>query len=431
MRDRIVARCVACVVLAACLAGPARALDLEQALRDAAGADPALAASDARAEAARHRIAPAGAWRSPMLELGVNNVPTTGRLDQEPMTMKMVGVRQRIPVFGANGLRAQAARERARSAGADAELARYRTFGETWMAYADLFHADALARHAMAHRGVMDRLVEAARARYASGRGRLEDVLRSEAERATMLADIAMFQAEAEDARGRLDALRGTPSEGEALAPPPDPAVPDAPDAWLAAVDDAHPRLRGLDAMAAGERLGARAMRREVWPDLEVMASYGARETLRDGTNLDDMFSVGVGFMLPIFAGGNEGARAEEMDAMARATEAEREAERRTLAARARTLYAEARATGRTARLLADTVVVVQTRALEASEAAYEAGTTDLWRVFEASHALYEERIALERARQRQAHALAGMLALTGRGDLVGVAVPERGSDTR
>jgi outer membrane protein TolC len=61
---------------------------------------------------------------------------------------------------------------------------------------------------------------------------------------------------------------------------------------------------------------------------------------------------------------------------------------------------------------------------VDASWAAYGAGTTDLWRVLEATHALYGEEIALTRARQDLARAAAAMLSLTGRGDLLGVAVP-------
>jgi outer membrane protein TolC len=74
--------------------------------------------------------------------------------------------------------------------------------------------------------------------------------------------------------------------------------------------------------------------------------------------------------------------------------------------------------------LLADTVLTIQRRAVEASWVSYRAGSTDLWRVFESVHALYAQEIDLLRARQELADTQARMLALTGRGDLLGIELP-------
>lgn len=427
MRDRFTACGAALFALAALLPAPARALDLEQALRDVAAANPTVAARTAMVEAARRRIAPAGAWRSPMLMLGLNNVPTTGRLNTQPMTMKMIELQQRVPVFGSNRLAASAATEALDETTAGAEVTDDQVFGAAWDAYASAYRAERMAARAEEHRGLMDRLVEAARARYTAGTGRLEDVLRADAERARVLADLAGFQSNAEAARAGLDALRGrTPgSDPDTLAAPPNPPVPADPAVWTAAVDATHPRLRELDARVQRFRFAARAARRMTWPDLQLRAAYGARETLANGMPQDDMFSVSVGLMLPLFAGSNQLSTAAEKDAMADAAEAQRHAAQLELDGQVRSVHAAARAAARTVRLLADTVVVTQQRALEASWSSYTAGGTDLWRVFEAAHALYEEEIALERARLNLARAQARLIALTGRGDLLGVALPE------
>src|SRR6266487_4638900 len=88
---------------------PAPALDFESALRQVAEANPSLAARRAMVEAARRRIAPAGAWSAPMMELGAINCPTSGRFDMDPMTTKMVALSHRVPVFGPNRLSRRAA----------------------------------------------------------------------------------------------------------------------------------------------------------------------------------------------------------------------------------------------------------------------------------------------------------------------------------
>ena len=101
LRTACVAGLLACALAAP---QPAAALDLEGALREVAAANPTLEARREMVVAAEHRVARAGAWQSPMLELGVVDVPTTGSFDTDPMTMKMIGITQRLPLFGANGL---------------------------------------------------------------------------------------------------------------------------------------------------------------------------------------------------------------------------------------------------------------------------------------------------------------------------------------
>lgn len=411
-------------------APPARATDLAQALRDVAAGSPTLAARRAMAEAARRRVTPAGSWASPMVEVGAVNVPATGRFDTDMMTMKMVGVTQRVPLFGSNRLAARAARAGATAAAAGVETTRNELLGMGLEAYADAWFAAALGREAEAHIGVLDRMVQSARARYAAGNGRLDDVLRSEAERASAVADVEDFRAEERGARARLDALRGVTPGGPAdtLAAVATAGVPADPAVWIAAVTDSQPRLREMAGQVSRYRFAARAARRALWPDLELRGSYGWRRTLVGGMEQDNMVSASVGFMVPLFAG-RELSEGAEMDAMARASEAERRAARLALEEQVAGTHAAAAAAQRSVHLYADTVVAVQRRAVEASWVSYSAGATDLWRVFESSHALYNEEVALLRARQRLVRAQARMLSLTGRGDLIGVALPTPGEE--
>jgi outer membrane protein TolC len=349
------------------------------------------------------------------------------------MTMKTIGVMQRLPLFGSEGLARDAAREAVTRESAAATWTGYELLAMTWEAYADARLAGERAAIAEAHVVLMDRLVQSARARFESGSGRLEDLLRSQVERASILGDVTMFRAEADGARARLDALRGVAPGGatDTLAPMPVPAGTAA-DVWLAALTPEHPRLRGLTAEANGYRLSARAMRRESWPDLELRASYGFREpivTPHSTTPQENMFSAMVGFTLPIVAGRDAGAEGAAMDAMARASESERRVAELDLRREVVAAHVEMMAQGRTAVLLADTVITTLQRTIEASWTAYRAGTTDLWRVFESAHALYGHEIALARARQARARAEARLIALTGRTDLLGVTLPAMRSE--
>jgi multidrug efflux system outer membrane protein len=404
----------------------ADALSLQAALREVASANPTLASRREMVEATRRRIAPAGAWQSPMVELGALNVPTSGSFETEPMTMKMIGIEQRVPVFGANRLSRHSASAAADAEGAGLELANVELFAMTWEAYSDAWHSARLGELSLAHRGEMDQLVRSARARYASGNGRLEDVLRAEAEQARTLSDVASFEAEAQGARTRLAALMGRPSAVmmDSLEALPATSMPEDPGPILARVDQSHPRLRELRSQVERYQLAARAARRTVWPDLQLSASYGVREPIL-GVPQDNLWSATVGFMVPVFAGQREYSEGSEMDAMARASENELLAAKLDLDQQARSLHASARSAQRIVSLLADTVVTTQRRAVQASWSSYDAGSTDLWRVFEASHALYGEEVALLRARQDLARDAARLLAITASGDLFGLPLPE------
>lgn len=420
---------LAVAVAMLCAADPARALDLETALREVLAANPMLGARAEMAGAARERIAPAGAWNAPMLEVGLQNVPSNGRLDMDPMTMRMLGIAQRVPLSGANGLAREAAREAWRAEDLGTRAAALEMLAMAWERYADAYFAGELVAIAAEHRGVMDRMVAAADARYRAGRGRLDEVLRADADRARLFADLAAFRAEARGAHARLDALRGRAigAAAESLAAPPDALQPEGSPAWDEALDGTQPQLAALERQAASRRASARAMRRMTWPDLDLRASWAKRGPMADGMALDDMWSASVGVMLPVFSGSRERAQAREMDAMARAAESERQAATLDLAAGLAAARARAAAARRTAVLLSDTVVVAQQRALDATWIGYEAGTVDLSRVLESAHALYGEHVALVRARQEFSRACAQVLAITGKGELVGVRLPAFG----
>jgi outer membrane protein TolC len=93
--------------------GLASALTLEQALSLAEQEAPSLDAQIANVQAARSAAIPAGELPDPKLRLGLQNVPIEGdtrwQLDEEAMTMQMVGVMQEVPNRAKRRARVEAA----------------------------------------------------------------------------------------------------------------------------------------------------------------------------------------------------------------------------------------------------------------------------------------------------------------------------------
>ena len=419
------------VTVLALHAGSVNALDLPTTLRDVAAGNPDVAARAAMVEAARWRAEGTGRWSSPMLELGLVNVPTSGKLDEDPMTMRMVGLSQRVALSGAPGLARRAARSHVSADSAAREQTLSVVLALALEHYAEAYYARQRFDLAVAHAAAIDRLVESARARYQSGRGRLDDVLQAESERARLIADRVTFQAEARTARVRLDALRGVATDwNDTLATPQLPAPGPSPDPWLAAVGPGHPRLRQLDARMQGYQLGAASARRSVWPDLELRGSYGFREPLaglHTPQPQDDMFSVEVGLMLPLYGAGREGAEGREMDAMARAIAAESRAAQLELRRDILDAWEAANAGERVVSLLADTVLVSRQQAVEAAWAAYGTAHIDLWRAMESTHAVYREAVELTRARETLMRSKARLVAASSRVEGLGLEWPREG----
>ena len=106
----------------------ARALDLEQVLTEVDARDATLASHRHMARAAHAREKRTGAWDAPMLDLMVENVPVGGRFDMDPMTMRVVGLEQRVQLFGSRGLARRAAGREAQAADANTEGMRWERF---------------------------------------------------------------------------------------------------------------------------------------------------------------------------------------------------------------------------------------------------------------------------------------------------------------
>ena len=85
-----VTRCALPLILVAApvaAAAPPGATTLPEVLRDVLRDNRDLDLRGWEAAATRARATRAGSWESPSVEIGVENVPATGRFDEDPMTM--------------------------------------------------------------------------------------------------------------------------------------------------------------------------------------------------------------------------------------------------------------------------------------------------------------------------------------------------------
>lgn len=387
---------------------PARALDSLLAL--AVATSPAVRAAEARFDAARARVGPAGARPDPMLMAGVQNLPVTAPGFADEMTMKMVGVQQTIPYPGKLGLMTRAAEAQVVAARADVDAARSAVAREVREAYYEMAFLDRALRTAERTRAVFAGLIPVAEASYGAGTGGQRDVLAAR----TAVARLAEEATALVEARGaalaRLDAALARPSgtsHTDAELPPrliraavgdsstgarflsaalgarvsgsPFPPL----DSLQRLAAERNPMLRAHEAGIGAQDARLALARREHLPDVDIAVQYGQRNGMRD------MVTAMIAVPLPVQRGRKQDALAAEAAAELRALHAEHEAEVHRLRAEVARLVSEAERARAQLALYARSIIPQARAALTSATAQYEAGRGDFAALLESQTTLY------------------------------------------
>jgi len=300
----------------------------EDALRSAVGEQPALEAREAQIEARRESAEAADELPDPRLSAGIMNLPVTGPDAFNPtaqmMTMFQVGVEQEIPNLAKRNARTGIAEAEVSYARAQLTQAQYAAAigaGQAWIALAFAQRRLTLADAALEE---LRELVPVARSAVASGSARPAQSL--EIRRALLDLEDARtaIEAEREAAQARLTRYIFIKSPVASGTVP----VPDIDPEHLRSTLERNPEILLAGAAVNRAEAATRLAESERRPDFGVSVNYGVRD--RD---YGDMFSVMGSVTLPLFAGRRQEPRIRAAEAEASAARAEREDQRRALAA--------------------------------------------------------------------------------------------------
>ena len=294
-------------------AAPAE-VSLQEAIRRATQHTPLLEARRAAVEAAREESHRAGALPDPMLSIGIDNLPITGRdaFDTriDDMTMKKIGLRQEIPARAKRKAQRELAGRQIDEAQALSEsegLTVRQAVADAWI---DLWAAQNAASTLRALREQAVLAAKLAKARYAAGGGSAADTLAAEAavlELDNRIEETRSMQAVAQAGLARwLD----EPAVEVSKDIPDFTVLPASETQLLGNIERLGPLLTAnakVESSAAQVDV-ARAEKRLDW---SVGASYGQRSGGRD-----DMLMLEVGIGLPLFTRNRQdrGVAAREAD---------------------------------------------------------------------------------------------------------------------
>lgn len=377
---RIIRAMAAWAALAVTSAGQANSqgasgqLSVDDAVRLARDANPALRAARLRADVAAERVPQAGALPDPILGFGLMNrqIQDFGSTE-EPMLQNRIEFSQRLPWPGKLGFSEERSELLASAGGLEAKEAEQALVARVKAVYYHLAFMDRALLVMQETRGLLRDFLDVSSTLYAVGDGLQQDVLQAQVAVASMTEDITVMEQDRLATAARLNALLGrrpTVEIRELELPPPGGELPSV-EILMARADAQRPGLQAARERARAAEAGYRAARRATYPDFNVGVAYSQRP------RFNDWLSFMVGISVPLWAGKSHIPFRREMAAMQAEEEARaldlynetfaRIAERRAEAERARKLVA----------LYATSVLPQSRAAVESALSAYRVGKVD------------------------------------------------------
>jgi outer membrane protein, heavy metal efflux system len=378
--------------------------------------NPEIAAARAESEAARQRIAPSTALDDPMLEAGIINAPIPLSLRREDMTMKMLGLTQKLPYPGKRALRHEVAADAARVGHAVDETID-RVQRDVHVNYEELRFAMNSQRLIKQTLAALSQLESVAEQRYAVGQATQGDALKAQTQVARMQQELLRLDQEQQLRHSELKRLLGRHDDNTPIVPVPGIllALPATPEELSGAAKEHRPQLRALANLIDKGNSEIALARREAYPDFELRFSYGQRDRTPDGLPREDMVTMTVAVNLPIWRSARLGPRVAEATAMRRQAANLLEAQQLETQSDLERELAIERQQRASAALYHATLIPQTEAAYDSTLSAYRLGRSDFAAVMEARMGVYEARVGEAEAIAEHNKAIAQIDFLTGR----------------
>lgn len=386
-------------------------LRVDQVITDVLARSDRIAAARYMEEAARVKIGAGSSWDDPLLMLGVQNVPTNFDFKMDPMTMKMIGLSQNIPLAGQKGLETKASREEAQAATEDRMTMQADEIASARSAYADLYYRSKAVRDLTSQYELLQQIVEATKSRLIVNQSSQEEYLAAQVEMWRMQSQLLMADHDVTEKWFLLQVMRGQPQDSviPALAEPTFDSIPRTPDSWIALAKSNYPALKKLASQSRQYAFEAQASNRMRWPMLNLQASYGIRSGFdaMTGMPLDNMYSFQAGISLPLFSSRSQKKMARSMQAMQTGSNYEMTRTAREIEARIRTLHETAVHSVGSIALYRDQIIPADEDALNGAMAGYAANRLPLTSLLSYALNVYRDRIAARQLGNQLAQAMA------------------------
>ncbi|MBS4050674.1 MAG: TolC family protein [Methylomonas sp.] len=278
----------------------------EKVVRD----NPDLAQMLARAKAMAAIPAQEGTLPDPVVGFNAMSLPVDS-FDTRPVDMTQIGfgISQAIPFPGKLALREEAAAYEATAATHTADETRLRLLSDVKTLWWLVFYLDRALEIVDNNHNLLQQFVDITRTKYEVGEGLQQDVLLAQLELSKLLDQKISLTGMRKNGRAKLNALLDQPANADMQLP----ATVDIQLPALKQETQLYQQAEKARPLLEGERQGIHAAqsrldlaKKDILPDFNLEAAYGARANMPDGTARSDLLSLGVSLNVPIFAGSKQ-----------------------------------------------------------------------------------------------------------------------------
>lgn len=288
-------------------------LALEDAIDIAIRGDPWSAQSIHLQNALLDESVAAGALPDPRIMLGAANLPTdTFDTGQEGMTQATIGISQRFPRGDSRSLARGKKKELAESQSFQRENRQKLVVRSVTYLWLELWKAQESVRLIESNRGLFEQLADVAEAGYTStmNGSRQQDIIRASLELTRLDDRLTALYAQMETAQEELGEWVGTDTFRLRVSEriPPNLLVRLPSTAFGVSNNSVitHSSIRATDQLIDAGAIDVQLARQAYQPEWTVSAQYGYRDQAPNGQDRADLFSIGIGFDLPIFTGNRQ-----------------------------------------------------------------------------------------------------------------------------
>lgn len=254
--------------------------------------------------AAQQRITSAEALDDPVLEAGVINVPlASSPFNRDDMTMKMIGLSQRLPFPGKRRLRKEVASKDAEAIEQGYYETVNRVIRDLKITYFNLGLTLETIKLVEKNKQILEHFLSIAEGRYQVGQGNQADVLKAQTQVSRMIDRLLGLEREQPILGAELVRILGRNTQNEIIVPAPlyareTPLI-------LASLQQKavaqRPQLLALQNLIARNEKSIDLAHKAYYPDFDIRFSYGQRDSMINGTRRDDMVGMTVAINLPIW----------------------------------------------------------------------------------------------------------------------------------
>lgn len=382
--------------------------------------DPWLSQSVRMQEALMEESISEGALPDPRVTIGAANLPVdTFDTDQEAMTQATIGITQRFPRGDSRALASEKKSRLAEVQPFRRENRRAQVVETVTHLWLDIWRTQQSIRLIEDNRGLFEQLSDVAEAGYtsASAGARQQDIIRSSLELIRLDDRLTALHAQLAASRETLgewvgsDQVQIPVSEDlpdELLSTPGNWRSETQPDALVR-----HPSVRITDQMIEARAADVDLARQAYKPEWSVSAQYGYRERAPNGQDRADLFSVGVGFDLPIFTGNRQDRKLNAASARLEAARTDRVLKTRQLQAKARAAMARIEKLDERIALYRETLLPQMEEQANAALSAYDNDDGDFSEAVRARIDELNAEVELIHLKAERARALASFRYLT------------------